>query len=801
KTDPAFGKTVVAGYSDYHEKMYVYSVIDAVATGYEIYDRTAILSFAEGTKILTMALATSYISEEQAAKNLSLEIPADADFDSILREAREEWNAVLSTVEVKGASYTELVSLYSSLYRMHCYPYLFSENTGTNEAPVWQYRSPYTNKVADGKMYTTNGFWDTYRAYWPAMSLLSSERDAELLNGILLHYRDKGYIARWLGSAGVTCMMGTHSDIVLADAIIKGLPIDLEAALESMLKNAATANPDDTYGRAENATAPFIGYVPNTHENGLSWTLEDYINDWGIFTLCDHLLKSAKTEEDKARYESLAAYYYNRCLSYADVFNTEVGYFMGKNERGAWTKTKAEFSPYTLDWYADYAETNAWNMAFAITYDIKGLAELYGGEEVLLKKLTTFFSESREKNVYTGGYTYEQRETRLGLSMYNNQVSYHTAYLFSYLGKPSETQRLTREILSRLYVGSEIGQGYPGDEDNGAASAFYVLTALGLYEANIGSGEYLITSPLYQEYTLHLASGDITVKANHNSEENIYIQSCTVNGKAWELPYFTYEMLTSGDLTIVYEMGNTPSEFFAAEKDSLSSLSASKERENTVYRDLLAPTSRHLDREASYLTPTSLTVYTNGITSGKNLWDNNSKTQTVLQNGASVTVAFAKPAKLAFLTVTSASLKQNIASVTLETSKDGKTFTAETLTPTAAWNYYTEPYRIQENEAVYFLRLTFHGADSLALSELEIYGETDTGSTLPPVTDTPDVTDPPSTTQVPTTDETPSTSDPADTIDAPSSGRTVLIILGCVLLGAIGGIALFVLLRKKRNAA
>ena len=39
----------------------------------------------------------------------------------------------------------------------------------------------------------------------------------------------------------------------------------------------------------------------------------------------------------------------------------------------------------------------------------------------------------------------------------------------------AKTAEKVREIMRRLYVGGEIGQGYPGDEDNGEMSAWYIL--------------------------------------------------------------------------------------------------------------------------------------------------------------------------------------------------------------------------------------------------------------------------------------------------------------------------------------
>ena len=790
KIDSTGGKTIVSGYSNYHQKMYVYMEIDSTAVSHKVFGATVILSFPKATDVLTMRLATSYMSINQAKKNLTLEIAEWDTFDSIYAAAQAEWDAVLQRVVPEGATKTQLVSLYSSLYRMYTYPILFSENTGSEDSPVWQYLSPYTGKVTDGKMYTVNGFWDTYRTEWPALTLLSPTTTAEVLDGLLLHYKDKGYLARWLGRTGLDCMMGTHSDSILADAYLKGLSFDYKTAFDSMLKNAATDSGSDEYGRKGNTTSVFTGYVPSSVSNGMTWTVEDYINDYSIALMASALAKEETDPEKRAEYETLSAYYENHAMLYPMLFNSSVGFFMGKTESGAWTKSTASFDPCAVDWWADYAETNAWNMAFSVVYDMNGLAALYGGREEILKKLDTFFSEDSEISKNLKSYTYEQRETRLGLSMYNNQVSLHSAYLYNYFGQPYKTQALTREILSRHYVGSEIGQGYPGDEDNGALSAFYVLSALGLYQVSLGSGEYLITSPLYDKVTLNLESGKVTIIAKDNSSENIYIQSCKVNGKAYDKTYLTYEMLTSGDLTVEYEMGATPSAWGTV--DGAPASHSSEEKIPTYLSDLTGSKSKITSGDAVYTKPSTLTVYGESAAELKKLFDNTSATKGKLVGGESITVAFAKPSRISLVTLTSSKSENAPKGVTVEYSLDGNTWVkAAEKTLSLAWDRYTYPVSLESPEGGYnFLRLSFTGEGELSLAELELIGVEGVAEALP---ETPDD-------DTPNTPNAPDTSEPTVPPDGGDTDSPLLVILlslpGGLLL--IGTAVLLLRKRKKR---
>lgn len=198
--------------------MYIYGTFDKPMT----YTRTAnnrqgIASFED--EVVEMKVATSFISFEQAKHNIELEIN-DNDFNTIYDQALKTWDDKLDVVEVEGGSYDQKVSLYSNMYRMFMYPNLLSENTGTNENPVWKYSSPYGGsnekpEVVEGKMYYNNGFWDTYRAAWPAYSIFSMDKSSELLNGLVQHYKDTDWVPRWSAPGGTYFMSGTSSDIVL----------------------------------------------------------------------------------------------------------------------------------------------------------------------------------------------------------------------------------------------------------------------------------------------------------------------------------------------------------------------------------------------------------------------------------------------------------------------------------------------------------------------------------------------------------------------------------------------------------
>src|SRR5690606_5660235 len=219
---------------------------------------------------------------------------------------------------------------------------------------------------------------------------------------------------------------------------------------------------------------------------------------------------------------------------------------------------------------------SGWNFSFHAPQDPNGLANLYGGQEGLEAKLDTFFA-TPEDATHTGGYggviheMREARDVRLGQWGMSNQVSHHIPWLYDAVGAPHRTQEIVREVTRRLFTGSEIGQGYPGDEDNGEMSSWWIFAALGFYPLQVGSDQYAIGSPLFERATVHRPDGDLVVTARNNSVDNVYVQSLRVNGKKRTSTSLSQDDL-SGGARLDFVMGPEPSAWGTGEDDGLPSL-------------------------------------------------------------------------------------------------------------------------------------------------------------------------------------------------------------------------------------
>ncbi len=737
--------TTFQGYSDHtgngSKRMYVYGTFDKKAVLTKESAKGGIAGFRDAA--VEMKIATSYISYEQARKNLEQEIAPEEDFDAVHVKARNIWDEKLNVIsDVKGATYEQLVSLYSNLYRLFAYPNTMSENTGTESDPVWQYKSPYRDAgaaPADGQIYINNGFWDTYRTAWAAYGLLTPDDASQMLNGLLQHYYDQGWVPRWIAPGGTNSMVGTSSDVIFADALVKGLDFDAEGAYASALRNGATVSSNLTGGGRKNLnTAIFLGYNPGTSED-FSWSMESYINDYGIAQMAKVLADREEDTDKKSEYLAEYEYYLNRARNYVKLFDGSGDtpsdrWFRGKDSSGSWNTanyTNNAFDPFY--WGENYTETNAYNMAVSVPQDGQGLAGLYGGQGGLAEKLDSIFETNGIYNGYGAvngvGGIHEQKEAReikLGQYGHSNQPSHHIIYMYNHAAQPWKTQKYVRDILDRTYVGSTFGQGYIGDEDNGEMSAWYIFSALGFYPLTMGSDEFAIGSPLFEEVTLNLQNGNtLTVSAHNNSKENVYVQSMKLNGEDYNRAYLKYEDICDGG-TIEFTMDSVPNEAWGSGGDDLPVSVTAPGEEVKTYDDFTSPNVNIVNTD----TITTDLVYQDRLASAvmnvKNLVDNNSGTETVFADGDTLYYSLDKARRAELFTITSGKTNTAPAAVNLY----GATENGEWVELAAyenmefRWSQYTRPFLIREDKKELYSHYKFvFGAGTV--SEIELLGYDD----------------------------------------------------------------------------
>ncbi|MCG9911128.1 MAG: GH92 family glycosyl hydrolase [Flavobacteriales bacterium] len=489
----------------------------------------AILSFpVKGKNMVQLKLALSAVDEKGAEKNRVNEIP-DFDFEGIRLAARKKWNAELSKIQVQGGSDKEKINLYTSLYHACIHPNVFSDVDGRyrgRDGKIYRTESNY---------YTVFSLWDTFRALHPLHTLINRKRTEDFVTTFLAQYKQGGRLPMWeLWCNETDCMIGYHAVSVLADAYAKGIPMDINLALEAAVSNA-------TYLDRGVPVYDQKGYleVDDEHES-VAKTLEYAYDDWCVAVL-------AKAAGNKEVYHR----FLKRSISWIHLLDKSTG-LMRPRVNGGWLNP---FDPREVNNH--YTEANSWQYSFFVPHDVKGLIHAIGGNdrfELLLDKL---FTEPQN----TTGRTQVDITGLIGQYAHGNEPSHHMAYLYNYLLKPEKATSKIYQILDSLY--QPTPDGLPGNEDCGQMSAWYIFSAAGFYPVTPGSDIYHIGFPLFKEITWKFENGkQFTVKAEGNIKGNWYLKELFLNGKPLNRLWIKHEELMEGG-TLYLKFADTPSLSFS----------------------------------------------------------------------------------------------------------------------------------------------------------------------------------------------------------------------------------------------
>lgn len=476
---------------------------------------------------ILVTTALSGTSMEAAARNLEAEAPKD-DFDFYMKQAQENWTKELAKIEVTSDDADKKTIFYTAMYHAMLAPTIYSDVDGSYFGPDGQ------GHQAEGwTNYSTFSLWDTYRASHPLFTYLQPERVSDMIQCFLHLYEQNGALPLWnLYGWETDMMIGYHAVPVIVDVYLKGIgDFDPVKALEACV---TTANRDDyrSIGFYKEK-----GYVASDHENwSMSKTMEYAYDDYCIARMAEAMGEKEIADE-----------FYRRSQNYRNVFNPETSFMQPRDSKG-------NFIPnYDPEAYIeDICESNGWQYYWSVAHDIDGLIELTGGEARFAERLDSMFTyETADKSklpIFSTGM--------IGQYAHGNEPGHHVIYLYNRVKQPWKTQQYAAQVMHTLYKNTP--DGICGNEDCGQMSSWYVFSAMGFYPVDPISGQYEIGSPIFPEVKMYLANGKtFVVRAENVSDENIYIQSVTVNGQPYNKSYITHEMIMQGD-TIHFVMGNKP---------------------------------------------------------------------------------------------------------------------------------------------------------------------------------------------------------------------------------------------------
>ena len=416
-------------------------------------------------------VALSPVSIDGAKANMEAELP-DWNFKRTIVAAEKDWVKELSKMDVTSDNEAAKRTFYTALYHTMIAPSVFCDANGDYRGADGQ-----IHKGEGHTTYTTYSLWDTYRAAMPLMSIIQKERMTDIINTMINICDEQGRLPVWhLWGCETDCMVGNPGLISVADAIVKGdTGIDKERAYEAVKKTAMHPGRGNNY-RIE------VGFIPSDKMNqNIAYDMEYAIADGAAAYAARALGKDADAE-----------YFEKRSHSYRNYFDPVTRFVRGRLSDGSW---REPFDPYHSSHNNDdYCEGNAWQYTWLAPQDIVGLQECFGGKEPMIRKLDSLFTVS---SVVTGENASADISGLIGQYAHGNEPSHHIIYMYSMLGEPHKAADKVREVLTTLYFDAE--EGLSGNEDVGQMSAWYIMSAMGFYEAEPASGRYWFGSPLFNE--------------------------------------------------------------------------------------------------------------------------------------------------------------------------------------------------------------------------------------------------------------------------------------------------------------
>lgn len=481
---------------------------------------------------ILVKVALSSVSCEGAWKNMREELPG-WNFKRTAKAADKKWNEALGAIQIEPLSDKQERIFYTALYHTLLFPALFSDVDGSfrgSDGLVHQ---------SEREQYTILSLWDTYRAEVPLTTLIDPSFSRSLADTYLNIYKGQGKLPVWhLDGNETDCMVGNPGVISLGDLVLKGYADDPAEAYKAMLASSEL----DERGLA---AQKLYGYIPFDQSN----------EDWGLAKSLEYAIADAAVAKVAlALGDTDAAERYQwRSKAYERYYDPASGFLRGRTIDGEF---REGFDPFIADNATDYVEGNAWQYTFLVPHDVPGLISVFGGPERFREKLDSLFVAEGDIDGSVPDMT-----GLIGQYAHGNEPSHHIAYMYNWLpGGHSSCCRLVRRIMDRLYFDDE--NGVCGNEDCGQMSAWYVLSALGLYQVDPAGGDWAVGSPAVRAATVDLGEGrKLTIRAELNSKHNVYVQSASFNGETLDPDrmFIPWSELSQGG-ELVFQMGPLPKE-------------------------------------------------------------------------------------------------------------------------------------------------------------------------------------------------------------------------------------------------
>ncbi|MBP5513703.1 MAG: GH92 family glycosyl hydrolase [Bacteroidaceae bacterium] len=487
-------------------------------------------TFEVGAGEAVMAkVALSPTNEMNARLNMAIEMP-DWDFKAVQEQALQAWDEELGRIKATFRNEHDRRIFYTALYHLFYAPVIWNDVNGDYMGSDGRIRH-----AADFQNRTIWSLWDTYRAAHPLFTIILRDQLTDLAKTMIHIYEEQGELPVWhLMSNETYCMVGCPAVPVLADMVLKGVQgVDYKHAFramkESLLKDNRQLDKMKRYG-----------WVPWDQGDGeaVAKSLEYYLADWS----CAQVAGLVGEKED-------SAYFYNRSMNYKRMFDPEKQCMRALSTEGKF-RNEPDFNPGHQT--RDYTEGNPWQYTWLVPHDVLGLVSCFPSKEAFIKRLDGLFEADSD----LGENANPDITGLIGQYAHGNEPSHHIIYMYNYVGQPWKTQQRARQVMSELY--NDQPAGLCGNEDVGQMSAWYLLSAMGLYQVEPCGGRYQLGSPIVEEAAINVGDGKtFTVRTHGNSDRAIYVREVRLNGKRLTQNHILYSDIIAGG-TLDFYMSNKP---------------------------------------------------------------------------------------------------------------------------------------------------------------------------------------------------------------------------------------------------
>ena len=483
-------------------------------------------------------VALSPTSEVNAMLNMTMETGESWNFNAFADAASQTWNRELGRIKATFRTERERTIFYTAMYHFMVAPQVWCDVTGDYMGSDFK-----IHRNADFQCLTTWSLWDTYRAAHPLATIILPDRMRDYAKTMMSIYNEWGELPVWhLVSNDTYCMVGEPAVQVLADMILKDLDTDVDPEM-ALAAIKASLLPTE-YGDRKTRRLPLrgkdylaeLGYLPYDGNEGqvVAKNLEYYLACWAAAQLAGKL----GHEQDSIRF-------YDLSMNYKKLYDRRVKVMRALDKQGQFRPLPQDFNPGHQT--GDYTEGNPWQYSFLVPHDVKGLVQLMGGDKAFTARLDSLFTADGD----LGEHANPDITGLVGQYAHGNEPSHQVIYMYNYVNQPRKAQKLLRQVMDELYTDQPAG--LCGNEDVGQMSAWYIMSALGLYQVEPCGGVYQLGSPIVEEAVIPVP-GDktFTIRTHGGSDKAIYVKKYVLNGKQLKGLSITHKQIMDGGTLDVY---------------------------------------------------------------------------------------------------------------------------------------------------------------------------------------------------------------------------------------------------------